>query len=30
ETERTAEVVGDIVKRWKRLGGWALPLPTDK
>ncbi|EHW4116622.1 TPA: ribonuclease T, partial [Salmonella enterica subsp. enterica serovar Enteritidis] len=20
----------EIVNRWKRLGGWPLPLPTDK
>ncbi|PVM48605.1 ribonuclease T, partial [Salmonella enterica subsp. enterica serovar Rubislaw] len=29
-TERTAVLFCEIVNRWKRLGGWPLPLPTDK
>ncbi|ECG3597505.1 ribonuclease T, partial [Salmonella enterica subsp. enterica serovar Haifa] len=30
DTERTAVLFCEIVNRWKRLGGWPLPLPTDK
>lgn len=26
DTERTAELFCEIVNRWKRLGGWPLPM----
>ena len=29
DTEQTAQLFCEIVNRWKRLGGWPLPLPAD-
>ena len=29
DTAQTAELFCEIVNRWKRLGGWPLPLPAD-
>jgi ribonuclease T len=29
DTERTAELFCEIVNRWKRLGGWPLPMGED-
>lgn len=29
DTERTAVLFCEIVNRWKRLGGWPLPLPEE-
>ena len=29
DTERTAVLFCEIVNRWKRLGGWPLPVPEE-
>ncbi|HDZ1526989.1 TPA: ribonuclease T, partial [Klebsiella pneumoniae] len=28
DTEQTAQLFCEIVNRWKRLGGWPLPVAT--
>ena len=30
DTERTAELFCELVNRWKRLGGWPLPLTAEE
>ncbi|MBK4716767.1 MULTISPECIES: ribonuclease T [Tenebrionibacter/Tenebrionicola group] len=29
DTEQTAQLFCEIVNRWKRLGGWPLPIPEE-
>ncbi|MEE6801444.1 ribonuclease T, partial [Escherichia coli O8:H10] len=30
DTEQTALLFCEIVNRWKRLGGWPLPMAADE